>query len=59
MQPVADGEVGELVFTTLTKEGLPLLRYRTKDLTSIDRTACACGRTSARTQFVELDAWNF
>ena len=45
---VPDGEVGELVFTTLTKEGLPLIRYRTKDLTSIDRTPCECGRTSAR-----------
>ncbi len=43
-----DGETGELVFTTLTKEGLPLLRYRTKDLTSIDHTTCDCGRTSAR-----------
>ena len=40
--------VGELVFTTLTKEGLPLIRYRTKDLTSITREKCACGRTSAR-----------
>ena len=48
MQPAADGETGELVFTTFTKEALPLLRYRTKDLTSIDRTPCACGRTSAR-----------
>ncbi len=48
LMPVADGEVGELVFTTLTKEGLPLIRYRTKDLTSIDHTPCACGRTSAR-----------
>ena len=43
-----DGELGELVFTTLTKEGLPLLRYRTKDLTSIDHSTCECGRTSAR-----------
>lgn len=43
-----DGETGELVFTTLTKEGLPLLRYRTKDLTSIDHSTCDCGRTSAR-----------
>lgn len=42
------GETGELVFTTLTKEGLPLLRYRTKDLTSIDYSTCECGRTSAR-----------
>ncbi len=42
------GKTGELVFTTLTKEGLPLLRYRTKDLTSIDYSTCDCGRTSAR-----------
>jgi phenylacetate-CoA ligase len=48
MQPVADGEIGELVFTTLTKEGLPLLRYRTKDLTSITHEKCECGRTSCR-----------
>lgn len=44
----APGETGELVFTTLTKEGLPLLRYRTRDLTSIDYTTCECGRTQAR-----------
>lgn len=42
------GETGELVFTTLTKEGLPLIRYRTKDLTSITREKCECGRTSSR-----------
>lgn len=42
------GETGELVFTTLTKEGLPLIRYRTKDLTSISYDKCDCGRTSAR-----------
>ena len=46
--PVADGETGELVFTTLTKEGIPLIRYRTKDLTSIIREKCECGRTSVR-----------
>ena len=46
--PKKDGELGELVFTTLTKEGLPLIRYRTKDLTSMDRSTCDCGRTSAR-----------
>ena len=46
--PAAPGEVGELVFTTLTKEGLPLIRYRTKDLTSIDYSRCECGRTLAR-----------
>ena len=48
LAPVADGEVGELVFTTLTKEGIPLIRYRTKDLTSIVREKCECGRTSVR-----------
>lgn len=48
LTPVADGETGELVFTTLTKEGIPLIRYRTKDLTSITREKCECGRTSAR-----------
>lgn len=42
------GEEGELVFTTLTKTGMPLLRYRTKDLTSLMKGTCACGRTSVR-----------
>lgn len=45
---VADGETGELIFTTLSKEAMPLLRYRTKDLTSMDRSRCACGRTLPR-----------
>lgn len=44
----ADGETGELVFTTLTKEAMPLIRYRTKDLTSIDHSTCDCGRTLPR-----------
>ena len=48
LEPVADGEIGELVFTTITKEGIPLIRYRTKDLTSITHEKCECGRTSAR-----------
>lgn len=48
LEPIPDGETGELVFTTLTKEGMPLLRYRTKDLTSIDHTPCECGRTLPR-----------
>ena len=48
LQPVADGVTGELVFSTLTKEGLPLIRYRTKDLTSITHEICECGRTTAR-----------
>lgn len=42
------GEVGELVLTTITKEGLPILRYRTRDITSLDPTPCNCGRTLAR-----------
>ena len=48
LKPVAEGETGELVFTTVTKEALPLFRYRTKDLTSISYEKCECGRTSAR-----------
>ena len=43
-----DGAPGELVFTTLTKEGLPLIRYRTRDITSLNYEPCACGRTSCR-----------
>lgn len=48
LQPVADGERGELVFTTLLKEGMPVIRYRTRDLTSLTRGRCACGRTAVR-----------
>ncbi len=47
-EPVPEGEEGELVLTTLTKEGSPLIRYRTRDLTSLDSTPCRCGRTHAR-----------
>ncbi|HPW00645.1 MAG TPA: phenylacetate--CoA ligase, partial [Oscillospiraceae bacterium] len=43
-----DGERGELVFTCITKEALPLIRYRTKDLTSLTCGTCACGRTFAK-----------
>ncbi|MDR1956240.1 MAG: phenylacetate--CoA ligase [Treponema sp.] len=43
-----DGEKGELVFTTLTKEGTPLLRYRTRDVTFLRRDRCSCGRTTIR-----------
>jgi phenylacetate-CoA ligase len=46
--PLPDGEKGELVFTTLTKEGTPLLRYRTRDITFLIRDECACGRTTVR-----------
>jgi phenylacetate-CoA ligase len=48
LEPVPDGVPGELVFTALTKEALPLLRYRTRDMASLDRSRCACGRTGAR-----------
>ena len=49
---VPDGEKGELVFTCLTKEALPLIRYRTRDITSMTHEPCACGRTLARMQRV-------
>ena len=45
---LADGEMGELVITTLTKEGIPLLRYRTGDITRLNVEQCICGRTTAR-----------
>ena len=47
-QPQPDGEPGELVLTCLTKEALPLIRYRTGDRTSLIREKCPCGRTTAR-----------
>ncbi|MDO5595565.1 MAG: phenylacetate--CoA ligase [Bacillota bacterium] len=43
-----DGTKGELVFTSITKEAFPLLRYRTRDICVLDRTPCACGRTHVR-----------
>lgn len=48
LKPLPEGEIGELVFTTITKEGMPVLRYRTKDLTSLFREECSCGRTTVR-----------
>ena len=47
-QPLPDGEIGELVFTCATKEALPLLRYRTGDLTRLFQGRCLCGRTTTR-----------
>jgi len=47
-EPLPDGEAGELVLTTLGKEGLALLRYRTRDITRLTRDPCACGRTLVR-----------
>lgn len=48
LEPLPPGVTGELVFTALTKEALPLLRYRTRDLTALDPAPCRCGRTLAR-----------
>ncbi len=45
---LGEGEKGEMVITTLTKEGMPVLRYRTKDITSVTYEPCKCGRTLAR-----------
>ena len=47
-KPLPDGERGELVFTSITKEAFPLLRYRTKDIAVITRGTCSCGRTFAK-----------
>ncbi len=47
-KPVPDGQEGELVLTTISKEGFPMVRYRTGDLGSISRGPCECGRTFAR-----------
>lgn len=47
-EPLPCGQTGELVFTTLTKEGTPMLRYRTHDLCRLDDSPCACGRTTIR-----------
>ena len=47
-EPVPEGEVGELVVTAMTRECSPVLRYRTRDLTTLTREPCACGRTTAR-----------
>ena len=51
-EPVGEGEMGELVLTPLDKQAIPVLRYRTHDLTRVVCEPCACGRTSARMQKV-------
>lgn len=52
-KPVPEGQDGELVITTLTKEGIPLLRYRTRDIVSMTTKPCRCGRTSPRTSKIK------
>ena len=48
LAPLAPGELGELVFSTVTKEGIPIIRYRTRDLTRLNYEKCSCGRTLVR-----------
>lgn len=48
LEPLKDGEIGEIVITTLNREAMPLFRYRTGDLANIDRSPCKCGAKSAR-----------
>lgn len=45
LEPVSEGQSGELVLTTLTREGMPMIRFRTKDITTLTRGVCKCGRT--------------
>ncbi|MBI1390863.1 MAG: AMP-binding protein [bacterium] len=48
LESAGEGEAGELVITAMTKQAMPIIRYRTRDIASIDRSPCPCGRTSAR-----------
>jgi phenylacetate-CoA ligase len=48
LEPLPDGEKGELVLTTLTREGMPMIRFRTRDITTLRREPCKCGRTIVR-----------
>ena len=48
LTPVAPGEIGELVITTITKEAMPVIRYRTRDMASLNYEPCPCGRTGVR-----------
>jgi phenylacetate-CoA ligase len=52
LQPVPDGETGEVAFTTLTKQGIPVIRYRTRDISRIIPGECSCGRTFRRMERV-------
>lgn len=52
LEPLPYGVPGELVFTTLTKEGIPVLRYRTRDLSVLHKEVCECGRTHVRMERV-------
>jgi len=54
-EQLPEGEEGVLVFTTLTKEALPLLRYWTGDITSLSSEACACGRTLVHMSLIKAE----
>ncbi len=53
LEPLEPGQTGELVFTTLTKEGMPVIRYRTRDLCSLIPGECPCGRTNVRMSAIQ------
>ena len=53
LEPLEPGQTGELVFTTLTKEGMPVIRYRTRDLCSLLPGECPCGRTNVRMSAIQ------
>src|SRR5208283_5102147 len=53
LEPLPEGEQGELVLTTLTREGMPMLRFRTRDLTALKRETCKCGRTLVRMERIK------
>ncbi|MDD5713206.1 MAG: phenylacetate--CoA ligase, partial [Smithellaceae bacterium] len=53
LEPLPDGEEGELVLTTLCRQGMPIIRYRTKDLTRIIPAPCPCGRTHRRIERIK------
>lgn len=52
-EPLPEGKEGELVLTTLTKEGMPVIRFRTRDITTLYRNRCDCGRTHARIERIK------
>lgn len=52
LRPLPPGEEGEMVFTTLSKEGVPVIRYRTRDITSIIPEPCPCGRSNSRMSYI-------
>ena len=53
LEPLPEGEQGELVLTTLTREGMPMLRFRTRDVTALRREVCKCGRTLVRMERIK------